>query len=101
MRIISYLCTQNVLCSDTAILAALAYVHPQYSYWNIEATRFCLVSRIWKIQTMYTRRGTTVHVYTWACRLIVFIRGFPEPYSETLGYTGPLSLYPYFFRCAA
>ena len=58
-------------------------------------TRFCLVSRIWKIQTMYTRRGTTVHVYTWACRLIVYLHGNPEPESLDVGYAGPRSLYPY------
>ena len=28
---------------------------------------------------MQTRRSTTVHVYTWACRLIVFLHGIPEP----------------------
>ena len=47
MVIISELfCTFAVrmqMCSGTLILTALAYVHPQYSYWNNEATRFCLV----------------------------------------------------------
>jgi hypothetical protein len=32
----------KLLRSGAAFLTALAYVHPQYSYWKYEATRFCL-----------------------------------------------------------
>ena len=46
--------------------------------------------------------SSTVHVYTWACRLIVFSMWLFQCLStKTLGYAGPRSLYPYFSRSAS
>ena len=75
IRINSYLCT--VIGVSPSYCPC--YVHPQYSYWLNEADALlsCILeSGKFKMQT---RRGTTVHVYTWACRLIVFLQGIPEP----------------------
>ena len=55
---------------------------------NNEATRFCLEFWIWKIHK-WARRSTTVHVYTWACRLIVFLHGIPEPEYRDCGIRKP------------
>ena len=46
-------------------------VTDRFHFVGTEALRFCLVHRIWKIQTR-ARRSATVHVYTWACRLMLF-----------------------------
>ena len=51
---------------------------PQYFVGKLKRYASVLFRRIWKIQ-IKARRGATVHVYTWACRLIVFLVGFPEP----------------------
>ena len=73
------------------IFTAPAYVHPQYSYWKLKRRASVLYTRIWKIQNKQTRRSTTVHVYTWACRLMVFLQGFPEPECRDVGTTAHVS----------
>ena len=75
IRIISYLCSQIETCRGNVSLTALAYMHPQY-LMEYEATRFCLVCLNLENSKKWARRGTTVHVYTWACRLMVFSCGF-------------------------
>ena len=65
--------------SGTAVLTAPALRAPAVLLLVNEADALlsCILeSGKFKMQT---RRGTTVHVYTWACRLIVFLHGIPEP----------------------
>ena len=91
--IISYLCTQIVTMQWHCQSYCLANVHPQYSYWKLKRRASVLYTRIWKIQNKQTRRSTTVHVYTWACRLMVFLQGFPEPECRDVGTTAHVSCF--------
>ena len=64
-----------LLRSGAAFLTALALRASAVLLVEIEATRFCLVHLNPENSKLHTRRSTTVHVYTWACRLMVCMQG--------------------------
>ena len=78
-----------LLRSGAAFLTALALRASAVLLVESKRRASVLYTRIWKIQNKQTRRGTTVHVYTWACRLMVFLQGFPEPECRDCGIRWP------------
>jgi len=91
MRIISDLfrtfAPRLLRCSGIVNLTAFANVHPQYSYWKLKRRASVLQVESGKFK-IRTRRSTTVHVYTWACRLMVFSKGYSRALLGDVGYTG-------------
>lgn len=75
LKFISYLCNGFEAVAYHTSSCCLCERASAVLLVEIEATRFCLVSRIWKIQ-IRARRSTTVHVYTWACRLMSSLTAF-------------------------
>ena len=88
----SYLCTRNDIVQRYYLPTALAYVHPQYSYWKHEAD--ALLSCKLKAGNLKAENKTEYdgsRIYVGLPSHCLSLRFFPAPELEDVGYTSPRS----------